>query len=714
MSQNHPDVFFGTLQPPPISDKNSAQYVKAAVELSKLYTPPADLSGRGIVICGGGRYLPSVYVSVRLLRELGCALPIQIWHLGDSEVPENAAALFLHLNVEFKDARKLVNKFSHKRLGGWELKAFALLHCPWREVLLLDADNLALKNPTCLFDDELYKEHGALFWPDRGRWPADSKIWELTGIAYRDEAEFESGQIAVDRARCWSALTLSNWFNVESAYWYSKIHGDKDTFRLAWRALSQEYGMIPHMGSAPWPYFYQKDAAGAILFHHGLKWDTIAANNARLEHVPAVCYSYIEDYILALTDAAAQYGPKPKQNVELPIETGAAAHVAVDPCHVDHIYGVARALKPAQVLEFGLGTGATANAILRALRENNRGQLTLVDNWHDFGGQQPDTPTLRQNRLNVVAAAEGLFVKNAAPVYDMIISDADHYGSHTWWEDTLRLVRPGGCVFYHDVTFSGAPNLRTIYDESRQKYAVQLFNASTTSDERCERGLLCVWRPETDVVRPRVAVLQYGSGSALELLKYSRPCHENACARFGYDYIFEGEPKSNRHPVWEKPRMFRETLAAGYDYVIWLDADSFWLGACDLLTPWASAAPAAVLAGTWHSARPGAGHYYNHLNIGVLFARQGNGRAVELCDRWIAMPDNMHPWREQHSLHELLAAEPDLVHFIDHAWNSVEWVPEYCAQNPVVVSWHGNPIAASARIKQLSEEYSRRYDISIG
>ncbi len=56
--------------------------------------PEGRFAGRGVVICGGGeKYLPSVYVLVRLLRHLRCRLPIEVWHLGNTEMPEEVRGL---------------------------------------------------------------------------------------------------------------------------------------------------------------------------------------------------------------------------------------------------------------------------------------------------------------------------------------------------------------------------------------------------------------------------------------------------------------------------------------------------------------------------------------------------------------------------------------------------------------------------------------------
>src|SRR5690242_8603824 len=43
--------------------------------------PEGRFAGRGIVICAGGqRLFPNGWVCMRVLRLLGCTLPIEFWH----------------------------------------------------------------------------------------------------------------------------------------------------------------------------------------------------------------------------------------------------------------------------------------------------------------------------------------------------------------------------------------------------------------------------------------------------------------------------------------------------------------------------------------------------------------------------------------------------------------------------------------------------------
>src|ERR1051325_2780671 len=203
----------------------------------------------GIVICGGGvRYFTSAWVCINMLRRLGCALPIQFWHLGDQELDEQMASLLHPLGVECVDAFKMRKKLPVRRLGGWQLKPYALLHSPFREVLLLDADNVPVVNPEFLFDTPQFRRAGAVFWPDYHyrEGAKAAAIWKSCGLRQPRELEFEAGQILVDKQRCWPALRLALWFNENSDFYYDHLYGDKETFHLAFRKLKQPYALVPH------------------------------------------------------------------------------------------------------------------------------------------------------------------------------------------------------------------------------------------------------------------------------------------------------------------------------------------------------------------------------------------------------------------------------------------------------------------------------------
>jgi hypothetical protein len=230
---------------------------------------PSFLDGRGIVIPGGGRrYFSSAWVCINILRDLGCTLPIELWHLGEAEIDSEMRALVEPLGVRCIDALHPEMHCRMRKLGGWELKAFAMVHSNFREMIFLDADNVPVVDPTFLFESPEYQRRGSIYWPDGQRFPVDDPIWKLTGVAYRDEQEFESGQAVIDKERCWRPLLLALWMNNHSDFWYRHIYGDKDTFHLAWRKLGLEYSMPPHPLRGLSCAMVQHDFQGRPLFQH--------------------------------------------------------------------------------------------------------------------------------------------------------------------------------------------------------------------------------------------------------------------------------------------------------------------------------------------------------------------------------------------------------------------------------------------------------------
>lgn len=257
-------------RPIPAPTEEDAHRARLEAVAAASYPFPAErFAGRGIVICGGGfKYFPCVWVCVNMLRHLGCQLPIEVWHLGQSEMTAQMRGLLEPLGVRCVDGLEMRQTYPARRLHGWELKAYSLLHCTFREVLLLDADNVPVLDPTYLFDEPEYLATGAAFWPDFSRLGRERSIWKLTGVPPREEPEFESGQILLDKARCWHALQVAMHLNEYSDFYYRQVHGDKETFHLAWRKLNQDYAMPQRGIEALDATMCQHDFRGRRVFQH--------------------------------------------------------------------------------------------------------------------------------------------------------------------------------------------------------------------------------------------------------------------------------------------------------------------------------------------------------------------------------------------------------------------------------------------------------------
>ncbi len=250
-----------------LSIHNAPQAAAKFIEQMPSY--PGGFRGRGIVMCVGGVLLfASAWVCIQRLRALGCKLPVQWWHIGPDELDESMRRLVGPLGVECVDAAALCERYPIRQLHGWSLKALALVRCPWREVLLLDADNVPVRDPEYLFETREFRRAGAVFWPDYGRLRPERMAWEAFDVPYRDEPEFESGQVLVDKKRCWQALRLALWYNENSDCFYQFVHGDKETFHMAFRRLGQPYAMPARPIHSLSGVMCQHDFQGERIFQH--------------------------------------------------------------------------------------------------------------------------------------------------------------------------------------------------------------------------------------------------------------------------------------------------------------------------------------------------------------------------------------------------------------------------------------------------------------
>jgi hypothetical protein len=261
---------------------------------------PGGFEERGIVICGGGaKYFTCAWVCIHMLRKLGCELPIELWHIGSRECDAGMRALVEPLGVRCVDASEMRLKHPTRILSGWSLKPYSMLHSRFREVLFLDADNVPVVNPEALFSNESFQATGAVFWPDYGYLKPKPTAWLACGLTPLDETDFESGQIVVDKQRCWRELNLTVWMNEHSDFFYQHMHGDKDTFHLAWRKLGTDYAMPgTPVKSLEGCVMCQHDFEGNRIFQHRNldKW-SLSDGNKRIGdfHYEEECRGFLED-----------------------------------------------------------------------------------------------------------------------------------------------------------------------------------------------------------------------------------------------------------------------------------------------------------------------------------------------------------------------------------------------------------------------------------
>lgn len=175
--------------------------------------------------------------------------------------------------------------------------------------------------------------------------------------------------------------------------------------------------------------------------------------------------------------------------------------VAMDECHAMLIYGMILASKPYHLIEFGIGTGQLSRLILAALTANEKGYLTIVDNFRDWEGKRPEVADyLIERGANVIKCDQEEFIRDCnSNAYDMVISDANHDAEPKLLPEFLRIVKAGGTIFVHDANHEQFD--KEIFENlccgevtsfSTFKYPYTVFNESSLLNERTARGLLMI------------------------------------------------------------------------------------------------------------------------------------------------------------------------------------------------------------------------------
>lgn len=170
--------------------------------------------------------------------------------------------------------------------------------------------------------------------------------------------------------------------------------------------------------------------------------------------------------------------------------------VALDLAHNVFLVGAVLARKPERILELGVGSAYLTNSLMNAIAYNRKGCLTSVDNWCDWGGNEPAFASgLRDAGVNLVVSGEEEFVRAASDdAFDFLVSDADHFRSASWLDQHLRIVQHDGFLFFHDTNQADMfPGLATLESQIRDRGLPHFhFKESSRPEERCQRGWLFV------------------------------------------------------------------------------------------------------------------------------------------------------------------------------------------------------------------------------
>jgi len=227
---------------------------------------PGNLTGRGIVTCGGGRYDPSLFVMVRMVRHFGCALPVEIWTGPGEVVSPSVRAL---PGVVVKNAAAIPDL---RVRGGWASKTAAMRETRFAEFMFIDADAYPVYNLETCFD---HNPTGVVVFPDRTF--TDGWIQKPSygpGIDWKKAPPpISGGHYVFDTARAWPVLNLAYHYDQHSDLWYEYTHGlggygDQDQMRAAIAKMAAPWHMYAEQCEYERGVFWYYGPDGRVLFIH--------------------------------------------------------------------------------------------------------------------------------------------------------------------------------------------------------------------------------------------------------------------------------------------------------------------------------------------------------------------------------------------------------------------------------------------------------------
>lgn len=284
---------------------------KELEELTELHTklvedlpekfPKGLYKGDGIVIVGGDRFSMMAFLSLKTLRDSGNRLPVEILiPIQDEGDDEYCNDLLPKFNARCISVRSILDEktIADSDFHGYQYKALALIVSSFENVLLLDADNIPVRQLDHIFKNEPFTNHGLVLWPDYWRRFTHPDYYKISGvkvgnnrirhgkdtltdpsryfnkdddpktqIPFHDregtvpDSTTESGQVLVSKSLHAKTILLALYYNLNGPSHYYPLlsqgtlgEGDKETYIHAANALNK-------------PFYQLKNGPGTAGYH---------------------------------------------------------------------------------------------------------------------------------------------------------------------------------------------------------------------------------------------------------------------------------------------------------------------------------------------------------------------------------------------------------------------------------------------------------------
>ena len=231
--------------------------------------PNEYFKGRGIVLTVGNDQLLHTKINLRIIEWLKTELPVEVWYSSlqlTDDIINDLLNYVPKLNVKacsFEKAlcyslngkqisipSKYIYLSETKNVQGkiYSFKLSSIISSTFEEIIFVDSDCYIVRDPIYLFEnDPMYKKFGSLFYPDIYMSHQHSKLWKiLNTTCVQNEFSLDSGALVLNKKFVWNGIYMAKLMGDyhQIFYEYFISHGDKDTFRLAFRYMKINYYIV--------------------------------------------------------------------------------------------------------------------------------------------------------------------------------------------------------------------------------------------------------------------------------------------------------------------------------------------------------------------------------------------------------------------------------------------------------------------------------------
>ena len=209
-------------------------------------------SGSGIVMVADVGLLEASMVSIRMFRESRGNTAIELWYRKGLIDPVALKAPLDWLNIKTREFEESIRATAvsvdfddidrHPDTRYAKLKALALIHSSFKDVLLLDPDVIPIVPIDALFQHHTFQSSGCTLWPDYWKSSPANPIWDIIGSKAPASWEQDGSIMLVNKATLWREIHLMLHFSTE--YYMPFSNGGKDLLLHACRALGTTCDMI--------------------------------------------------------------------------------------------------------------------------------------------------------------------------------------------------------------------------------------------------------------------------------------------------------------------------------------------------------------------------------------------------------------------------------------------------------------------------------------